>query len=104
MRVFTVSAHEGSTPKFSNPSGTLGSAYADAKAPPRKTPSRKPSSLVEWMTSSEATKLQGRWVLLSDSFDVIDYANSPSTLLDRHPDEKTPIIVFVDRPNTNRVV
>ena len=51
------------------------------------------------MATPEARELEGRWVLLSHDYEVIDHASKPSELFDRHPDINTPFIVFVKPSN-----
>jgi hypothetical protein len=63
----------------------------------------EPSNLLEWLGSPQARQLEGRWVLLSDDFEVLDYAQTLTELKQRNPEVRTPIIVFVDRPNTNLI-
>ncbi len=41
---------------------------------------------------------------MSDDYDVVDSADSPSELMDRHPEERTPIVVFVRPSNVTYVI
>ena len=86
-------------PRFGQPSGTR-----SEPVPPVSPPAREPAGLTRWLASAEARRLEGRWVLLTDSFEVVDSALSPSELLDGHEDERTPLIVFVDPSNVNLAV
>jgi hypothetical protein len=85
---------------FARVSGTpqqrRGSALAQFEA--------EPTGLIEWLGTREARQYEGQWVLLSDDFEVIDHAHSPTDLLKRHPDLRTPMVVFVDPPGTNLAV
>lgn len=54
------------------------------------------SGVVNWTRTPEAQALQGRWVLLGPSNEVLDSGESPSELLARHPGEAAPTIVFVE--------
>jgi hypothetical protein len=85
-------ARAGSTsPKrFSAPEGTAPSA-----SPRRQEPVSTPG-LNGWLKSQTARSLAGRWVLLSDDFDVLDHATSPGELLERHPHDRSPTVVFVE--------
>jgi len=87
-----AAASHGTGPgSFSHPTSS-GAQHASAP-----TGAQAPSApgLAEWLHSDAAKALGGRWVLLSDSFEVIDSAQSPGELLDGHPDESSPLIVFV---------
>ncbi len=64
----------------------------------------EPTGLIEWLGTQAARQLEGQWVLLSDDFEVIDHAHSPTDLLKRNPNTSTPLIVFVDPPGTNLAV
>jgi len=64
----------------------------------------EPAGLIEWLGTQEARQYEGQWVLLRDDFGVIDHAHSPTDLLRRHPDFRTPMVVFVDPPDTNLAV
>lgn len=64
----------------------------------------EPTGLIEWLGTRAARQYEGQWVLLSDDFEVIDHAHSPTDLLKRHPDLRTPMVVFVDPPGTNLAV
>lgn len=86
-------------PRLGQPSGTRNESTARASAP-----AREPAGLTGWLASAEAKRLEGRWVLLTDDFEVVDSAFSPSELLDRHEDDRTPLIVFVDPSNVNLAV
>jgi hypothetical protein len=59
----------------------------------------EPNGLAEWQATQEAKELEGRWVLLTHDYEVIDHASKPSELFDRHPDIDTPFIVFVKPSN-----
>lgn len=64
----------------------------------------EPTGLIEWLGTREARQFEGQWVLLSDDFEVIDHAHSPTDLLKRNPNPRTPLVVFVDPPDTNLAV
>jgi len=64
----------------------------------------EPTGLVEWLGTREARHYEGQWVLLNDDFGVIDNDHSPTALLQRNRDIKTPLVVFVDPPDINLVV
>ncbi len=51
--------------------------------------------LAQWLQSEEARRLSGLWVLLTDDLEVVDSAPSPSPLLDRHPEDRSPLVVYV---------
>jgi hypothetical protein len=87
-------------PQFGQPSATLRQERNSALAQFES----EPSGLVEWLGTREARQYEGQWVLLSDDFEVIDHAHSPTDLLRRHNDLRTPMIVFVDPPDTNLAV
>ncbi len=63
----------------------------------------EPAGLVEWLGTPEARRLEGRWVLLSDDFEVTNHDHSPSQLLRRNRGVIAPLVVFVD-PADNLVV
>ena len=87
---FGAAASTGTTPSnFSQPSST-GAAGAQRSPTETQTP-----GLAEWLQSESARQLAGRWVMLSDNFEVIDSAVSPSELLGKHPDAMSPLVVFV---------
>lgn len=72
-------------------------AAGTARARPAATvTAAAPEGLHQWLTSPEARAYAGHWVLLDDALQVLDAAPSPSELLDRHPEEATPVVVFVD--------
>lgn len=77
--------------RFSEPQGTDERSTVAIVSPPPG-----PAGVNQWLTSPAAQPYAGRWVLLSDDFQVLDSANSPSDLLDRHPDVATPTVVLVD--------
>jgi hypothetical protein len=64
----------------------------------------EPAGLVEWLGTPEARQYEGQWVLLNDDFGVIDNDHSPTVLLQRNRDIRTPLVVFVDPPGTNLAV
>lgn len=64
----------------------------------------EPAGLIEWLGTPEARQYEGQWVLLSDDFGVIDHAHSPTDLLRRHPNLRTPLVVFIDPADANLVV
>lgn len=82
---------------YSQPSGTRSDVGQRATRPSVE----EPAGLVEWLATPEARELVGRWVLLTRDYEVIDHASRPSELLDRHPDNRSPFIVFV-RPRNIR--
>jgi hypothetical protein len=61
----------------------------------------EPAGLAEWLASPAARELVGQWVLLTRDYEVIDYAPAPSELFERHPEIRSPFIVFV-RPSNIR--
>ena len=52
--------------------------------------------LAQWLVTPEARALEGTWVLLTNEYAVIDSDLSPSDLIDRHPEEQTPYVVYVE--------
>lgn len=96
---FNVFAGAGTAPQF----GQSGSTRSEQTTPAAGSDS-KHGGLIEWLASTEARRLEGRWVLLTDDFEVVDSAETPSDLLDRHPEDRTPFVVFVDPSNVNLVV
>lgn len=100
MRINVLAnGNRGTEPHFGRPSSTRSEAPAPA---PR--PQSDAHGLVEWLASPAARQFEGRWVLLSDDYDVVDSADSPSELMDRHPEERTPIVVFVRPSNVTYVI
>jgi hypothetical protein len=85
--------------RLSPPSGTM-------RGPVPTVPrfNAEPSGLVEWLGTRQARQYEGQWVLLRDDFGVIDHAHSPTDLLRRHPDPRTPMVVFVDPAGINLAV
>lgn len=53
-------------------------------------------SLGAWFRSFEARRYLGKWVMLSPELTVIDSKATPGPLLSEHPEEISPLIVFVD--------
>jgi hypothetical protein len=96
---FNIFTSRGTEPHFSQPRSTR-----NEPATPPAQPEPEQSGLIEWLASPEARRFEGRWVLLSDEYDVVDVDDSPSALMDRHPEERTPIIVFVRQSNVTYVV
>lgn len=86
-------------PRFGQPSSTRNEPVEPATRPG---PERR--ELAEWLASPEARRLEGRWVLLSDDYEVKDSAATPSELFERHPEERAPFIVFVRPSNITYVV
>ena len=95
MNTFATFSGKGSgtpLPKFgrigaTTPTGTPRAAASTQAAP---------SGLPAWLATEEARRLAGRWVLLTDDFKVIDSCETPRELLDSHPEDRTPFIVYVD--------
>ena len=97
-----------------NPSpgtGTTSPRYSPSSGTPQQGQSAalpqfesEPTGLIEWLGTQEARQYEGQWVLLSDDFEVIDHAHSPTDLLKRNPNLRTPLIVFVDPPGINLAV
>jgi|SRR5215204_1373801 len=81
------------------PYGQPDSTQSLPTQPAPQTESNGPVGLAEWLATPEARELEGRWVLLSHDYEVIDHASKPSELFDRHPDINTPFIVFVKPSN-----
>lgn len=98
---FGAAATTGTGPgTFSQPSGTRSQSSNFPSAPSvAPTP-----GLAEWLRSNAARSLAGRWVLLSDEFEVIDSAASPGELLAAHPDAASPLVVFVQPPGVELAV
>ncbi len=55
-----------------------------------------PLGLIDWLGSEAAPPYAGRWVLLTDELQVVDVADSPGDLLERHSDWPSPLVVFVE--------
>jgi hypothetical protein len=90
---YPVSSGVGTVPTFSEATGTQPNIVS-GHPPPSST--EAPSGLVEWLESDAARPYEGQWVLLqAGSFDLIDSDTSPSELLHRHPDQRSPLIVYV---------
>jgi hypothetical protein len=85
----------------SAPYGELRATRNDLTQRATRPPVEEPAGLVEWLATPAARELVGQWVLLTPDYEVIDYASRPSELLDRHPDNRSPFIVFV-RPRNIR--
>lgn len=64
----------------------------------------EPEGLTDWLATPEAQRWAGQWVLLSDDFEVLDSGPSPRALLDAHPEDRTPFIVYVGPVNRAQVV
>jgi hypothetical protein len=60
--------------------------------------------IADWLSTEEARRHEGTWVLLDDKLHVIDSAISPSDLLTRHPEEASPTVVFVEPSGTQLAV
>lgn len=86
-------------PEFGRPSNTRDDQVGSV---PRE--NSEPAGLAHWLTSAEVKKYEGQWVLLTDDYEVKDSAPTPSELLNRHPEEMSPFIVFVRPPNVTYVV
>jgi hypothetical protein len=80
--------------------GQSSSTREDLPTPARRPDSNEPPGLAEWLATPEASQLVGQWVLLTRDYEVIDYAPAPSELFERHPDNRSPFIVFVRPRNT----
>jgi hypothetical protein len=80
---------------YSQPRGTRNDAGQRVTRPDFD----EPAGLAEWLGTPEASQFVGRWVLLTRDYEVLDYASRPSELLDRHPDNRSPFIVFVRSRN-----
>lgn len=96
---FNVFASTGTEPHFSPPSSTRNETNVQAPQP-----EPEEGGLIEWLASPESRRFEGRWVLLSDDYDVVEAADSPAELMDKHPEERTPIILFVRPSNVTYVV
>lgn len=79
------------SPHFSRPDGT-------AELTPASPASERSVRVGQWITSPSARQYNGRWVLLSDAYDVVDADDSAVALRGRHPEETDPLIVFVQSP------
>lgn len=95
----TFSSTHTPRPRFSGPNSTRSEPLV-----PTPQPESEPTGLIEWLGTQEARQFEGQWVLLSDDFEVIDHAHSPTDLLQRNPDLRTPMVVFVDPPDSNLAV
>jgi hypothetical protein len=56
------------------------------------------------MRTPEARRFEGRWVMLDDDLQVVDHDSSPTALLDRHQEDRTPTVVFIDPTNVSLAV
>lgn len=76
------------------------SGLADGTAAPMPASSngQRIGGLSEWLATTSARELEGRWVALSPEFEVLDVADSPATLVDRAGLGAPPLIVFVQPP------
>lgn len=64
----------------------------------------EPTGLSDWLGTDDARRLAGRWVLLTNDFRVIDSRETPKELLDAHPEERAPFIVYVDPSGRQQAV
>lgn len=94
-------ANRGQTPepKFQPPKGTSGATAGGSQPSPFD-----PPGLGDWFASEEAARYGGRWVLLTDDYEVIASAPTPKELLDTHPEIQAPFIVYVDPANLRVVM
>jgi hypothetical protein len=81
-------------PEFQSPTGTSGVTSGGTPPSPFD-----PPGLGDWFATEEAAQLSGRWVLLTDNYEVIASARTPKELLDAHPHIRAPFIVYVDPAN-----
>ena len=81
-------------PKFESTKGTSGATTGGNPPSPFD-----PPGLGDWFATEEAARLSGRWVLLTDDYEVIASAPTPKELLDAYPQIKVPFIVYVDPAN-----
>ena len=77
-------------------SPSAGSAHGTTELPDQSI-TKPPSTpdLAEWLDSDDAQQYAGQWVLLSNEFVILDADASPAELLYRHPEMKSPRIIFV---------
>jgi hypothetical protein len=78
----------------------LGGQTSTQTMAPAAAPDANADSVTEWLRGADARRFERRWVLLDDALNVVDSDPSPSALLDRHPDESTPLVVYVDPANS----
>ena len=88
---FQITGTTSGAPGFRASDGTR----SDAPATQMLAPTDEPKGLTKWLASPEAKGYEGRWVLLDDDLNVVDYDVSPSALLTRNNAIMTPTIVFV---------
>lgn len=86
---------------FSQPRGTAAFGSTPETRTARESP---PAGLSEWLRSDAARQYVGRWVLLASDFQVVGSAVSPGELLRQHPDETSPMVVFVETPGVELAV
>lgn len=81
-------------PRFESGGGTSGTAAGGTPPSPFD-----PPGLGDWFATEEAARHAGRWVLLTDDYQVIAAAPTPRELLELHPEIQAPFIVYVDPAN-----
>jgi hypothetical protein len=81
-------------PRFESVRGTSGPAAGGNPPSPAD-----PPGLGDWFATEEAARHVGRWVLLTDDYQVIAAAPTPRQLFEAHPEIKAPFIVYVDPAN-----
>jgi hypothetical protein len=80
-------------PKFRSGGGT---SETTGGTPPSRF---DPPGLGDWFATEEAARNAGRWVLLTDDYQVIAAARTPRELLELHPEIQAPFVVYVDPAN-----
>jgi hypothetical protein len=81
-------------PRFGSAGGTSGAAAGGSPPSPLD-----PPGLGDWFATEEAARHSGRWVLLTDDYQVIASAPTPKELIDSYPHIQAPFIVYVDPAN-----
>lgn len=79
---------------FSEPQQTGG--VQQSTESPAVSGAASPPGLIDWLSSEAARSHAGRWVLLTDELQIVDVADSPGDLLERHSDRPSPVVVFVE--------
>ncbi len=102
----------GTTFRSGSVAGTGGAPFStpgrtNAQQPTSPPPSGEPAGphgVLEWLQSEQARHYEGKWVLLDDDRDVVDSDDSPGRLLERHPQEASPLVVLVERSDIQLAV
>jgi hypothetical protein len=85
------------SPRYSPPTGTLSPGNA---RPFGETANERSARVALWLASDLARRFDGRWVLLSDSNEVMDDDPSAAELTRRHAEREDRLVVFVQPPRT----